>query len=108
MLRKFDLWRLWKDDALCALLQRRFEQWDEIGWFGGELVGELFIVGDEMCNVDVTEVLLHKNILSNLVSVDESAIKLEGQDELLEFGLDFCSWFCLTILKRCEDAERIG
>lgn len=36
-----------------------------------------------MSNVDVAEVLLDQDVLSDLVSVDEGAVELESEDELL-------------------------
>lgn len=66
---------------------------------------KLFIVRDEVSDVNVAKVLFYKDILADLISVDESAIDLESENELLESGLNFCSWFSGTVLQRCKNAE---
>ena len=44
-------------------------EWNDLGGFCNKSVGEVFIEGDEMSNVNVAVVLLRENILANLISV---------------------------------------
>lgn len=39
-----------------------FEEGDDVGGFVSELVGEVFVEGDEVCNVHVQHVLLDEDI----------------------------------------------
>lgn len=36
--------------------------------FSGELVRQFFIIGDQMCNVDITVVLLNEHVFADLVT----------------------------------------
>jgi hypothetical protein len=83
VLWQLDLWVLRIDNALSTLLQGGFEERDDVGGVACDFVRKLFIVGDEMSDVDIAEILLDKDILSDLVSVDEGAVELESEDELL-------------------------
>lgn len=56
------------DDALCARLERSLEQRDDFGRVLGELVGQLLVERDEVCNVDVAVVLLDEHVFADLVS----------------------------------------
>lgn len=77
----------WEDDTLCALLKgslkldrnlatsafeyidRHSYQRDNICGFGGELMSQLFIVRDQVSNVNIAVKLLHQRILSKLISI---------------------------------------
>jgi hypothetical protein len=83
VLWQLDLRVLRIDNALCTLLQGGFEERDDVGGVACDFVRKLFVVGDKMSDVDVAEVLLDQNILSDLVSVDEGAVELESEDKLL-------------------------
>lgn len=79
-----------------------------------------------MCNVDITVILLHQDILSKLISnqsvsseftllrkvlrspVDECIVELKGQDEFPQAGLDLCARLVCAILAWRKDAECIG
>lgn len=85
MLRECDVSLGGIDDTLCARLQRRLKLWivsmgsleKEMGAcqrndFGGilrQLVRKLFVVADEVRNVDVAVVLLHEHVLTDLFPV---------------------------------------
>ena len=83
MLRQLDGRILRVDDTLCALLERSLEKRDDVCGVARDFVCKFFIVGDQMGNVDIAEVLLDQDVLANLVSVDKSAVELESEDELL-------------------------
>ena len=58
-----------------------------------------------MGDVNVAKILFYEDILADLISIDESAIDLESEDELFESGLNFCSWFGGTVLQRGKNAK---
>jgi hypothetical protein len=41
---------------------------DDVRWFSSELVRQLLIVGDQVCNINVAIILLYEHILPKLVS----------------------------------------
>jgi hypothetical protein len=53
-----------------------------------KLVRKLFIVRDQVCDIDVTVVLLHEDILANLVSVKKNIVEVEVHDEVDQLLLD--------------------
>lgn len=75
-----------EDDTLCALLKgslkldknlatsafqyidRYSYQRDDICGLGGELMSQLFIVRDQVSNINIAVKLLHQRILSELIS----------------------------------------
>jgi hypothetical protein len=59
-------------------------QRDDFGGILRELVGQLFVVGDEMGNVNVAVVLLHEHILPDLVSVNKDIVEMEVHDKVDE------------------------
>ena len=111
------------NDTICALLQCCLKLYkvsdmqllvlaytDEryyLGWLGGKLMGKLFVVRYEMCNVDIAVVLLHEYILPYLIPVEyvsnswqlpyrslpvyEDVVKTELQDKLTELVLNMGS-----------------
>ena len=83
VLWQLDLRVLRIDNALCTLLQGSFEERDDVGGVASDFMRKLFVVGDKMSDVNVAKVLFDQNILSDLVSVDEGAVELESEDELL-------------------------
>jgi len=74
MLRKEDISLSWVDNLLCALLEGilelrqvrmgvesfsyRTDNRYNLGWFSIQPAGKLFIVGDEVCDIDITRVPL--------------------------------------------------
>ena len=81
MLRQVFIRFLRVDDALGALAQGTFEEWDCPCGICRQPVRKFFIIRYEVCNVNIAIVLLDKSVLSNLVSVDECAVYLESKDE---------------------------
>ena len=55
---------------ITASLRSVGYQRNDLGGVLSELVGKLFVVGDEVGNVDVAVVLLHQDIFTDLVSVE--------------------------------------
>lgn len=49
-------------------------QRDDLSGVLGELVGELFVVGDKVGDIDVAVVLLYEHIFADLISAEMSAI----------------------------------
>lgn len=47
----------WVDNAVCALLECAFKQWDDFCWLCDEAVGECLVEGDEVGDVDIAVVL---------------------------------------------------
>jgi hypothetical protein len=87
-------------------------------------VGELFIEGDEMGDINIAVVLLEKNILPNLISVgqlachsrktqkpkipiDESIAKLELQDEVLQLRLNLTTGIFIFSIVWRQHAQRV-
>lgn len=93
MLWKIDAGGLWIDNSLRALLERGLEQGDDIGRVGGQLVCELFIVGDQMCQVDIAEILLHQHVLPKLVSVNVGSVDLKCEHKVFQLALEFRARF---------------
>ena len=71
------------DNALSALLESGFEEGDDLTRVASELVGEFFVIRDDMRDVDVAVELFHQHVLADLVSVDVCSIELEDKNELL-------------------------
>lgn len=108
MLRQILTGLLRVDNTLGALAQGGFEEWNCPSRVSRQSIRKLFIVRDEMGNVDVAVVLSDQSIFSDLVSIDEGAINLKSEDEFSQFGLNFTAWLFSTITKRCKHAERVG
>lgn len=47
-----------------------------------ELMRKLFVVRDQVCNIDVAVVLLYEYVLADLVSVEENIVEVEIHDEV--------------------------
>ena len=46
-------------------------EWNDLGGFCNKSVGEVLIEGDEVSDINVTIVLLEKDILANLISATD-------------------------------------
>ena len=55
----------------CRTRREAYERNDLCG-LGGEFVGKLFVVGDQVSDVDVAIVFLDKSVLAELVSAAQS------------------------------------
>jgi len=108
MLWEIDIGLLRVDYSLSALAQRSFEQRDGAGGISGQLVGQLFAVRYDVGNINVAVVPSHKDIVSDLVSVNVHSVDLEGQDKLFEFGNDFRSRLAEAIVERRKHTERVS
>ncbi len=71
-------------------------------------MGELFVVGDQMAQVDIAEVLLDQDVLPDLITVDVYSIDPEGENEFPELGLEFGARLGGFVRVRSEDAQRIS
>lgn len=71
-------------DSLGACLQCRFKKGYYLRWLTCQPMRQLFVVGDEMCNVNVAVVLLNKNIFSYLISVDKNVVEVKLHYEINE------------------------
>ncbi len=96
------------DNTLSTLAEGGLEEGNGASRVSRQPVRKLFIVRDDMGNIDVTVILSDQSILSDLVSVDEGSVNLKGEDELSQFGLDFAAWLFSPVAKRCKHAERVG
>ena len=63
-------------------------QGDDVGWLIVQAVGDLFVVCDEMGNVDVAIILLGKDIFPYLISLDECAAEVEVEQKIDKLILD--------------------
>jgi hypothetical protein len=87
------------DNTLSASLEGSFEQRKNLGGVLGKLVRQLFVVGDEVGDVDVAVVLLYQYIFADLISeytalarhkrswssnvpVDENVVKMEVHNKV--------------------------
>ena len=68
MLGKIDIPLRRIDDALGTSLEGGLEERNEVGGSSGELVGQLFVVGDEVGDVNVAVVLLDQHIFADLIA----------------------------------------
>lgn len=53
-----------------------------------KLVRKLFVIRDQVRNVDITVVLLDKYVLADLVSVEKDVIEVEVHDKVDQLLLD--------------------
>ena len=63
-------------------------QRNDLGRLVGESMGKLLVKGDQMCNVDVTVILLHQYVLSYLVTIYEGIVEAELENEVAQLFLD--------------------
>ena len=75
-----------------------------------KLVRKLFVIRDQMRNVDITVVLLDKYVLADLVSVEEDVVEMEVHDKVDQLLLDTRrGGAILSLVTRlaAEDANRV-
>jgi hypothetical protein len=63
------------------------DQRNDVGRFGGEFVCQFLVVGNKVGDVNVTVVLLDKDILTELVTDIESTSFLSNQQESSGIGI---------------------
>ena len=72
---------------MSVLMQSSLEfsyNWNDLSGLACQSMRQLLVVRNEVRDIDIAIVLLYQNILSDLVSVYESIVDLESEDELLE------------------------
>ena len=83
---------------------------DDLGGVLLKLVRKLFVIRDQMRNVDITVVLLDKYVLADLVSVEEDVVEMEVHDKVDQLLLDSRrGGAILTFIARlaAKDANRV-
>src|SRR5947199_6813440 len=60
-----------------------------------------------MCDINVTVVLLNKDVLSDLVSVDEGSVDLKGKHEFFKLFLYLCFWLLGSVVVAGKHADCI-
>jgi hypothetical protein len=70
-----------------------------------KLVRKLFVIRDQVCNVDITVVLLDEYVLADLVSVEKDVIKMEVHDKVDQLLLDTRRGSAILSLVACLAAE---
>ena len=108
MLRQLHVPLMRIHDPLRTRLQRLFEQGDHLRGLARQFMRQLFIIADQVREVNIAEILAREDVGAQLVAVDVGAGEVEGEDEGAEFFCQLGPRGGGGVIEGGEDREGVG